>query len=392
MKCTTPHGHRYSEEIKQFAMTLHYYSPKAYDFVRKLLTLPHPSSIRAWAASVDCNPGYLIDVMKCLGSEVEKKPWMSDVALIVDAMALHKGIIWDPKTKQYVGTVDYGTALPEVTESFATEALVFMVSGLSGHFKHPIAYVLQDKCSATVQAQLIKDCIGLLHEQGLNVLAVVFDGCYTNQSTAKLLGYKMNVSNLKTWFSLPQSPKSKIHVIFDVCHLLKLMRNLLGDYKVICHEDKNGYLHPIKWQYIEHLNNLQEDLGLSFANKLKKKHILWTKHKMKVHLAAQTLSGSVAQAIEFLRDEAAIDEFQGSEATTEFIKQMNAIFELLNSKNPHGQGTKAPVSLDNLQKWIDTCQDIGNYIFGLKDEKGNYLQTGRSKTAVWGFKFSIDSI
>ena len=42
--------------------------------------------------------------------------------------------------------------------------------------------------------------------------------------------------------------------------------------------------------------------------------------KMNVHLAAQTLSGSVAQAIEFLRDEAAIDEFQGSEATTEFIK------------------------------------------------------------------------
>ena len=166
--------------------------------VRKLLTLPHPSSIRACAASVDCNPGYLIDVMKCLGSEVEKKPWMSDVALIVDAMALHKGIIWDPKTKKYVGTVDYGTALPEVTESFATEALVFMVSGLSGHFKHPIAYVLQDKCSAAVQAQLIKDCIGLLHEQGLNVLAVVFDGCYTNQSTAKLLGCKMNVSNMKT--------------------------------------------------------------------------------------------------------------------------------------------------------------------------------------------------
>ena len=52
---------------------------------------------------------------------------------------------------------------------------------------------------------------------------------------------------------------------------------------------------------------------------------------------------------------------------------MNTIFDLLNSKNPHGQATKAPVSQDNLQKWIDTCQDIGNYIFGLKDEKGNYL-------------------
>ena len=33
VKSTTPHRYRYSEEIKQFAMTLHYYSPKAYDFV-----------------------------------------------------------------------------------------------------------------------------------------------------------------------------------------------------------------------------------------------------------------------------------------------------------------------------------------------------------------------
>ena len=127
VKCTTQHGYHYSDEIKQFAITSH--SPKAYDFVQNLLALPHPSSIRAWAASVHCNPGYLIDVMKCIGSHVQKKHWMSDVVLIVDAMALHKGTIWDPKTKQYVGMVDYGTAVPEVTDSYATEALVFMVSG-----------------------------------------------------------------------------------------------------------------------------------------------------------------------------------------------------------------------------------------------------------------------
>ena len=80
-----------------------------------------------------------------------------------------------------VGTVDYGTAAPEATDEPATEALVFMVVGMTGHWKHPIAYVLQDKCSAYVQAQLIKDCIGLLHTEGINVLAVVFDGTFTNQ-------------------------------------------------------------------------------------------------------------------------------------------------------------------------------------------------------------------
>ena len=46
---------KYTDENKQFAMTLHYYSPKAYNLVRKLLSLPHPASIRAWAASVERN-------------------------------------------------------------------------------------------------------------------------------------------------------------------------------------------------------------------------------------------------------------------------------------------------------------------------------------------------
>ena len=240
LKLSKPHGNRYSDEVKQFAMTLHYYSPKAYDFVRKVLSLPHPSSIRTWAASVDCDPGYLTNVINCLGSQVLEKPWMSDVVLIVDAMALHKGTMWDQKSRKYVGTVDYGAAIPEVPDSLATEALVFMISGMTGHFKHPIGYVLQDKCSSAVQAQLIKDCIGLLYEQGLNVTAVVFDGCYTNQGTARLLGCKMKVSEMKTWFSHPQAPSSKIHVVYDVCHLMKLIRNLLGDYKVIYHEGANG--------------------------------------------------------------------------------------------------------------------------------------------------------
>ena len=54
------------------------------------------------------------------------------------------------------GLLDYGTALPEPETTEATEAVVFMVVDLTKHWKHSIAYVLQDKCSADVQMQLIK--------------------------------------------------------------------------------------------------------------------------------------------------------------------------------------------------------------------------------------------
>ena len=81
--------------------------------------------------------------------------------------------------------------------------------------------------------------------------------------------------------------------------MLKLIQNLLADFEVISNTI-NGETQEIKWKYITTLNTLQEEIGLNFANKLKKRHVDWTKHKMNVSLAAQTLSSSVATAIDFL--------------------------------------------------------------------------------------------
>ena len=139
---------RYSDEIKQFALTLHYYSPKAYDFIRKVLHLPNPSSIRAWSASVDCSPGFLIEVMDSLKTARSEKPWMMDCVLILDAMAIRKDTVWDAENKRYAGGVDYGTAQPDSSDTLATEALVFMIAGSTGHWKHPVGYFLIDKVSA----------------------------------------------------------------------------------------------------------------------------------------------------------------------------------------------------------------------------------------------------
>ena len=74
----------------------------------------------------------------------------------------------------------------------------------------------------------------------------------------------------------------------------------LGDYKVICLVD-DDCLWKIEYQYIGHLNAVQADLGFSLTNKLKKKHFGWQKYKMKVSIAAQTLSASVAHALDVLR-------------------------------------------------------------------------------------------
>ena len=80
------HSYCYNMETKQFAMTLHYYSPKAYEFVHNVFFLPHSSTIRSWASSVDCEPDFFCDVLRLIGKVAKTKPHMSDVVLIADAM------------------------------------------------------------------------------------------------------------------------------------------------------------------------------------------------------------------------------------------------------------------------------------------------------------------
>ena len=72
-------------------------------------------------------------------------------------MAIRKGTWFDPKKGTYVGQVDYGGALLEEEDMLATEVLVFLLCGVSGHWKHPVAYFLQMKNSAEVLAHLTKE-------------------------------------------------------------------------------------------------------------------------------------------------------------------------------------------------------------------------------------------
>ena len=50
----------YPEDLRAFAMTLQFYSAKAYDYVRETfnLALPHPRTIRSWYSGVDGDPGF----------------------------------------------------------------------------------------------------------------------------------------------------------------------------------------------------------------------------------------------------------------------------------------------------------------------------------------------
>ena len=80
-----------------FAVTLHFYSPKAYKYVRKILHLSCQASIRSWAAAINCEPGFLTDVIQHLQTTLNEDD--KDCILIVDEMSIKKEVVWEKKTR-----------------------------------------------------------------------------------------------------------------------------------------------------------------------------------------------------------------------------------------------------------------------------------------------------
>ena len=76
------------------------------------------------------------------------------------------------------------------------------------------------------------------------------------------------------------------------------------------------------------------------GNKLTARHISWTKQKLKVNIAAQMLSSSVADALEFCKTDLGLQEVEPCAATVRYIRIVDQAFDLLNSRNPLAKGTK----------------------------------------------------
>lgn len=83
------------------------------------------------------------------------------------------------------------------------------------------------------------------------------------------------------------------------------------------------------WNYIVKLEHVQSSQGVLLANKLRNKHIHFSNIKMKTSIAAQTLSHSVASALQSQLNTNNPD-FAGSEATIQFILIFNHLFDNFN--------------------------------------------------------------
>nr|CAI5844767.1 unnamed protein product [Callosobruchus analis] len=157
--------------------------------------------------------------------------------------------------------------------------------------------------------------------------------------------------------------------------MIKLVRNCFGSLKNL--EDADNK--QVSWSYINALVDLQWQEQLHLATKIKMRHLLWMKEKMKVRLATQTLSKNLKH-----------HKFRDAEPTASFVKLFNDLFDIFNSKNRLAKYKyKRPLSQSNKVETLLYLEKIRSYILKVG---GELVTKCPRKTGFLGFLISIESL
>lgn len=114
-----------------FALTLQFYSTKAYNYVRETFecALPHPSTITKWYSSINGEPGFTGEAMNAIRAKANEAKTNNKQLLcnlVVDEMAIRKHLEWDGK--KFRGYVDIGNGVDDDSNVVALKRLFSCLS------------------------------------------------------------------------------------------------------------------------------------------------------------------------------------------------------------------------------------------------------------------------
>ncbi|CAH1981929.1 unnamed protein product [Acanthoscelides obtectus] len=385
-----PSSQKYDPSIRTFALTLSFYSPRAYNFVRNTFnkSLPHLSTISKWYRSVDGSPAFTQEALQALKIKHEYALSQGKAVycnLVLDEMSIRRQVEWTGS--KFSGYIDIGSNIDSDILPEAKEALVFMLVCLNGSWNIPVGYFFLDGLSGKEKAEIVEKCLSFIHESGVIVTSLTFDGAPVNFTMASHLGANFDVSIMKTFFTYPVTG-SDVFIILDPCHMIKLVRNTFGSQKYLIDQDGN----QIDWNFLSKLVDTQYSEGLHLGTKITVRHLQFVREKMKVKIATQTLSKSVADALSYLCKDLKLPAFQNAEATAIFIKKFNDVFDIFNSRNKLAKYQfKRPLSPATAEQFFSFFDELSSYIKNLKLGSIPIIQSLR-KTGFLGFLFCITSL
>lgn len=308
-------GARYSSEYKQFALTVYFLGPKVYKYLATWLCLPSKSTLYRITKNWEIQPGLNDFMFSVIGSKVSSLPENDrDCILCIDEMSLKRFLFYNRRRDEVVG---FHETLSGKTYQPAKNILVLMARGLRSNWKQPVAYFFVNTISSKELKDIIFGTIISLKNLALNVLCLISD-----QGAIFVKFVKENNITPENPFFMVEN--QKVFFMFDVPHLLKSTRNNLFKYKL---QSPEGVTDK---KYLELFYEKDKQQHLRLAPKLTDNHLNPNNFKkMKVNLAAQILSATVAAALNTYIALGALP--LSAVFTATFIEKLDKLFDMLNS-------------------------------------------------------------
>ena len=254
----------------------------------------------------------------------------------MDKMKIQSNLVFDKYSGELIGFVDLGDPMTNYAslgeeDVMATHALAFFVRGMCSDLKHVIAYYFTENVTSYQIMSMFWKAVGVL-ELSLNlwVIAAVNDGAPPNRKFFELHSQCMGDVDGDVIYKVHNvfATTRLIYFFADACHLMKTARNCLYNSGLgSCGRLMWNNGRYLMFKHIADLFYSDQEFALHTLPKLTLDHIVLTSYsKMKVKLATQVLSQSVATALV----EKGNDDVLG---TAEFCKMMNNFFDCANVKS-----------------------------------------------------------
>lgn len=160
---------QYPKEVRSFALTLHFYSPRAYEYVRSVYNnnLPCKRTLQKWYESVDGAPGYTseaLHILKIKTKEADKNNNKVVCNLVMDEIFIKKHIEYNVSTKRMCGYVDIGNPFDGENEDRyeAKEALTFLLNAVNDRWKLPVGYFFINRLTSQEKADILTNMLKFL--------------------------------------------------------------------------------------------------------------------------------------------------------------------------------------------------------------------------------------
>lgn len=385
---------KYPASVREFCIQISFLSQRTYRYIRHVFddNLPGPSTIRSWYANCDLSspPGINVKALQYLERNVAAMRCMNSelvCSISVDEMYIHQNIQWVKSKKSLLGVPTYGADETADSVEFANQAIVFMLCGVNERLRLPFAHHFVASLDGKKRGKLLKEVLASVRGIGIDVSNITFDGLPANETMCNELGanFDFNSSDYKPFIDFENGHKT--YILKDAPHMLKLVRNALGNKKHF--RDADG--RDIRWSTIEKLFEFGRTNIFNLTHKLNQKHIEWKRNPMNVRIAVQTLSLSTANSLEILQNEG-VPGFEMVDGEIEFIRCFNNLFDVFNTKIDNSDNPnlfKRALCSQNREKIFELFDRSITYIKGLKfidhDDGGRSIDILTSRVKV-GFK------